>query len=173
MKLYHLLEQGDRIQAGDEFYSIADCWWKPVSDDIRAINEGAFPVRRAVPGIWHLAGERRPTSRDADRMGRVLAIDAGGTLMHILRSEATEDEITAWCRTADFLALCPPPEVKPGLPPCPFCGGRADVVAASNTALPCCHVACVSCGARTTNCVSPDVAIHNWTRRPEIGGAIL
>lgn len=110
MKLYYLLEKGDRIQAGDEFYSLATDCWKPVSDDIEGINEDVCPIRRAVPGIWHLAGELRPPYRDADRTGRVLAIDAGGSLNHISRNLATADHVVAWCRTADFLELCPPPE---------------------------------------------------------------
>jgi len=49
MKLFYILEQGDRIHAGDEYYSVPAGRWKPVlDDDIGTINTGAFLVRRAA-----------------------------------------------------------------------------------------------------------------------------
>jgi len=113
MRLFHILEQGDRIHAGDEYYSVTTGCWKPVlDDDIGTINGGAFAIRRAVPSIWTLASEGFAISLDADKNGRVLAIDAGGSLHHIPWLEAVADNIVAWCRPADFFALCPPPELE-------------------------------------------------------------
>lgn len=46
------------------------------------------------------------------------------------------------------------------LKPCPFCGGKAELMYAPDV-----WVECTSCGAQSRMCAMPETALERWNRR--------
>lgn len=103
-------QPGDRFFVGGLGYRdvLPDDVGKPAGSFLHVQRRCLFPAPEPVSSIWHWTAEQEPEARDAGQNGRVLTLDAGGSLGLTHWGFATADQVVQWCKVEDFYKACPP-----------------------------------------------------------------
>lgn len=109
---YRLLNKGEIIQEGDEFFDFPQTWSQDSPSIGRAWDISLHPYRRpCAPFQWIPVEERLPTAEDGDSRGEVFALlEVGGCVARNWRVVCKSNLPIAWAKIPPYVPPVPTEE---------------------------------------------------------------